>query len=144
MAGKKFKFRSDANNKVGLKEQVNKLVSTRGPRISVSMGLDKDLNLSNKYIMENNILVPLLTKNTGKVRSNKVTYYLIDEISYMATLTLQYNKKNKLIEKILILYVPQDICSVDEIYGSRITSRFTKEEKEEIIKNIIGYVQSKI
>lgn len=144
MAGKKFKFRSDANNRVGIKEQVNKLVSTRGPRISVSVGLDKNLNLSNKYIIEDNILTPFVMKGTKKEKNSKVVYYLIDEISYMATLTLQFNRKGKLIDQNLVLYVPKDICSIDEIYCNRITSKFNKEEKEKVLENISDYVLSKV
>ena len=145
MAGKKFKFRSDGNNRVGIKEVVNRTYSVRGPKVSISMGLDRELNLSTKYIITDNILTPVeSTKNLKRGKGAKVIYYPIDELSYIATLTLQYNKSNKLIEKTLTVYVPQDICSLDEIYGVRITGKFTKEERELIVENISSYAQSRV
>ena len=145
MAGKKFKFRSDGNNRVSIKEVVTRTFSVRGPRISVSMGLNKDLNLSKKYIVDGNIFTPIdTTKGLKKGKGAKVIYYPIDEISYIATLTLQYNKSNKLVEKILTVYIPQGICSSDEIYGVRVTGQLTKEEKDVIMSSISSYAQSKV
>lgn len=145
MAGKKFKFRSDGNKRVGIKESIVRTFSVRGPRISVSMGLDKDFNLSKKYIVEGNILTPIkTTKGLKQGKGAKVIYYPIDEISYIATLTLQYNKNNKLVEKNLIVYVPQDICSAEEIYAVRVTGTFSKEERDRITENISSYAQSKV
>ncbi len=145
MAGKKFKFRSDGNNRVGIKESVVRSLSVRGPRISVSIGLDKDFNPSNKYIVEGNILTPIkTTKGLKQGKGAKVIYYPIDEISYIATLTLQYNKANKIVDKVLTVYVPQNICSSDEIYGVRTTGKFSKEDKDNIITNILPYAQTKV
>ncbi len=145
MAGKKFKFRSDMNNRVGIKESISRSFTVRGPKISVSMGLDKDFNLSTKYIIDGNILTPIkTTKGLKQGRGGRVIYYPIDEISYIATLTLQYNKSNKLVEKSLIVYVPQDICGPEEIYAVRTTGRFSKEEKDIIVENISSYAQSKV
>ena len=98
MAGKKFKFRTDGNRRVAIKEVVTRSVSVRGPRISVSMGLDNELNLSNKYIVDGNIFTLVEnTKGLKKGKGAKVIYYPLDEISYIATLTLQYNKSKKII-----------------------------------------------
>lgn len=145
MAGKKFKFRSDGNNRVGIKEVVNRTYTVRGPKVSVSMGLDRELNLSKKYIITDNILSPVVsTKNLKRGKGAKVIYYPIDEISYIATLTLQYNKSNKLIDKTLTVYIPQEICSLDEIYSVRVTGTLTKEESDKIIENISTYAQSKV
>ena len=145
MAGKKFKFRSDMNNRVGIKESISRSFTVRGPKISVSMGLDKDFNLSTKYIIDGNILTPIkTTKGLKQGRGGRVIYYPIDEISYIATLTLQYNKSNKLIDKTLTVYIPQEICSLDEIYSVRVTGTLTKEESEKIIENISTYAQSKV
>lgn len=145
MAGKKFKFRSDMNKRVGVKETVTRSFSVRGPKISVSLGLDRNFNLSNKYIMDGSILTPIIsTKDMKRGRGQKVVYYPIDEISYIVTLTLQYNKNNKLVDKSLTVYVPQDICGPEEIYAVRTTGKFSKEEKDQIVENISSYVQSKV
>ena len=145
MAGKKFKFRSDSNNRVGIKEVVSRTASVRGPKISVSVGLDKDFNFSNKHIADGNIFTPIKsTKGLKQGRGARVIYYPIDEISYIATLTLQYNKSNKLVDKTLTVYIPQDICGPDEIYGVRVTGKFSHEDKEAIIEMLTPYVQSKI
>ena len=69
MAGKKFKFRTDGNRRVAIKEVVTRSVSVRGPRISVSMGLDNELNLSNKYIVDGNIFT--LVENTKGLKRVK-------------------------------------------------------------------------
>ena len=84
------------------------------------------------------------TKNLKRGKGAKVIYYPIDEISYIATLTLQYNKSNKLIDKTLTVYIPQEICSLDEIYSVRVTGTLTKEESDKIIENISTYAQSKV
>ena len=145
MAGKKFKFRTDGNRRVAIKEVVTRSVSVRGPRISVSMGLDSELNLSNKYIVDGNIFTMIeSTKGLKKGKGSKVIYYTLDEISYIATLTLQFNKSKKIVEKTLTLYVPQGVCSSDEIYCNRFTSSLSSEEKELVIENILGYATSRI
>ena len=59
MAGKKFKFRTDANRRPGIKEVINRGMSVRGQRVSISVGLDKDFNLSRKHIIADNIFVPI-------------------------------------------------------------------------------------
>ena len=145
MAGKKFKFRSDGNNRVGIKESISRSYSVRGPKISVSMGLDKDFNLSKKYLVEGNILTPVqTTKGLKQGKGARVIYYPIDEISYIATLTLQYNKNNKLVDKSLIIYIPQGLCNKEEIYAVRITGSLRQEEKDKIIENISSYAQSRV
>ena len=59
MAGKKFKFRTDANRRPGIKEVINRGMSVRGQRVSISVGLDRDFNLSRKHIIADNIFVPI-------------------------------------------------------------------------------------
>ena len=145
MAGKKFKFRSDGNRRVAIKEVVARSFSIRGPRISVSMGLDNNFNLSNKYIIKDNLLTGVeTTSGLKKGKGGKAIYYALGEISYMATLTLQYNKNKKIVEKILTIYVPKNICSSEEIYCVRSTGQLTKEQKESITNNILGYATSRV
>lgn len=144
MAGKKFKFRSDGNRRVGIKEVVARNMSIRGPRISVSVGLDSNFNLSKVHNVENNILIPIDDKELKKGKGNKAVYYPIDCLSYIATVTFQYNKNKKIIEKTLIVYIPNNICSMDEIYCSRVTSSLSKENREYIMNNINNYALSRI
>lgn len=145
MTGKKFKFRSDGNRRVALKEVVARGVTIRGPRISVSMGLDSNFNLSKKYIVKDNILTEIeSTKGLKKGKGARAIYYPLDEISYMATLTLQYNKNKKIVEKILTIYIPQNICSSDEIYCVRANGKINKEQKECLINSIFGYATSRV
>ena len=91
MAGKKFKFRSDGNRRVGIKEVVTRGISVKGPKVSVSVGLDSNFNLSEVHIVEDNILKPIsAVKDIKKINGVKGKYYPIDSISYIATITLQY------------------------------------------------------
>lgn len=144
MAGKKFKFRSDGNRRVGVKEVINRNMSIRGPRISVSVCLDKDFNLSKVHHIEDNILVSAEEKVLKKGKGSKPIYYPIDSMSYIATIIFQFNNKNKLIEKSLILYMPNTICSFDEIYCNRVTSTLSKEDREIIMNNISNFALSRV
>lgn len=144
MAGKKFKFRTDGNRRPGVKEVVFRTMSMRGPRISVSVGLDSNFNLSKIHTIEGNILTPIKsTKGLKRGKGGKAIYYPIDELSYIATITLQYNKNMKVVEKLLTVYSPMGVCSFDEIYCMRITGRITQEEREQILNNICGYATSR-
>lgn len=144
MAGKKFKFRTDGNRRTGIKEVVSRGMSIRGPRISISVGLDSDFNLSKIHTIEGNILTPIRsTKGLKRGKGGKAIYYPIDELSYIATVTLQYNKNMKVVEKLLTVYIPKVVCTHDEIYCLRITSRLTQEETEQILNNICGYATSR-
>ena len=145
MAGKKFKFRTDANRRPGIKEVINRGMSVRGQRVSISVGLDKDFNLSRKHIIADNIFVPIKdTKGLKKGKGGKAVYYPFVEISYIATITLQYNKNKKIAEKTLILYEPNGLCSSDEIYCTRVTGSLSLEEKKEIVDKLLGYINSRI
>lgn len=137
MAGKKFKFRVDGNNKVGIKEVINRVMSARGERISYSVGLTKDFVVAPKFIVKDNLFVPILeTKSLKRGRGGKAVYYSLNDISYIATLTLQYNKKGKVVERTLILYTPYTLCSMDEIYCNRRIGSVSVEEKDEIMNTI--------
>ena len=145
MAGKKFKFRSDGNRRVGIKEVVTRGISVKGPKVSVSVGLDSNFNLSEVHIVEDNILKPIsAVKDIKKINGVKGKYYPIDSISYIATITLQYNGNNKLVDKLLTVYIPSNICSSEELYCNRTTSLLTKEQKEYILNNITGYATKKV
>lgn len=145
MAGKKFKFRSDGNRRVGIKEVVTRGISVKGPKVSVSVGLDSNFNLSEVHIVEDNILKPIsAVKDIKKIKGVKGKYYPIDSISYIATITLQYNGNNKLVDKLLTVYIPSNICSSEELYCNRATSLLTKEQKEHILNNITGYATKKV
>lgn len=145
MAGKKFKFRCDGNRRVGIKEVITRNMTMRGQRISVSVGLDKDFNLSIKHIIKDNILIPVKdTIGFKKGKGGKAIYYPLDEISYIVTIILQYNRNNKIVEKTLTLYEPRFNCSLDEIYCLKITTEISQEEKEMILNNVFGYAVSRV
>lgn len=144
MAGKKFKFRTDGNRRPGVKEVVFRTMSMRGPRISVSVGLDSNFDLSKIHIIEGNILTPIKsTKGFKRGKGGKAIYYPIDELSYIATVTLQYNKNMKVVEKLLTVYIPKGICSSDEIYCVRVTGKLTDEIREKILNSVCGYATSR-
>ena len=144
MAGKKFRFRSDGNRRVGIKEVVSRSMSVKGPRVSVSIGLDANLTPSTRHQITDNILVPFEGKIVKKGKGSKAIYYPLDSILYIATITFQFNKSKKVIDKTLTLYVPSGICSDDEIYCQRITSSITNEKRENIIKGISNYALSRV
>lgn len=144
MAGKKFRFRSDGNRRVGIKEIVSRNMSTKGPRVSVSVGLDANLNLSVKHIVDKNILTPFEGKIQKRGKGSRAVYYPLDSILYIATITFQFNKSKKIVDTSLTIYVPSGICSEDEIFCQRVTSVITKEKQEEIIKNISSYALTRI
>ena len=145
LAGKKFKFRIDAHNHVGIKEQRIQTMNTRGKRVSISIGLNKAYEIAQKYIVKDNILTPIVDeKSIMRGRGGYAIYYSMGEISYIATITLQYNKKGKIIEKILTLYIPKGLYSLDEIYCTRITGDVTQEQYMEITEKLLAYLMEKI
>lgn len=147
MAGKRIKFRADSKNRIACKETVLRTVNVVGKRVNLTVGLNKDFNLSNKYTMQDNFLVLLedesiLTAKKGK--GAKAVYYALDEISYFATITIQFNKKNKVTSRVLTLYQPQSQCNFNELYCKRVTSLINSEKREEILDNIINYALCRI
>lgn len=144
MAGKKFKFRIDAHNRVGIKEQRTQTMNTRGKRVSISIGLNSEFDISDKYIIKDNILIPILDENSiTRGRGGYAIYYSMSDISYIATVTVQYNKKGKIIEKMLTLYIPKGLYSVDEIYCNRITGDVTHEQYTRITEKVFNSVIDK-
>lgn len=144
MTGKKFKFRSDFKGNVGVKEVVLKGNTQRGRRLSVSVGLDERLQLLPKYTIQDNCFIPLDDVSKLKQgRGGKAVYYLFSDISYVVTITLQYNKKDKIVERILTLYKPESLCSANEVYCTRITGSLKEEQMEYVFQMLIPYIESR-
>lgn len=143
MAGRKFKFRVGTDGKSGIKEVITKSTIQNGKNIDVSVGLTKDFEITPLCIFKENIMIPLgsnkLTRNKGKT----ALYYPIENISYIATVSLEY-KGNQIKNKKLTMYIPKYIVSLDELYCERSTGSFTADEKNEIIEKLLLFVKSRV
>lgn len=144
MAGKKFKFRIDSKNKVGIKEVCVKSMTQLGKRVTLTVSLNKEYDAAQQYAMQDNYLIPMTESKGKRNKRNKVVYYLFDELNYLASVTIQFNKKGKVVDKLLTLYQPKIQCTIDEIYCDRITSTIDKEKKEEIIERLLPYVLERV
>lgn len=144
MAGKKYKFRIDSKNKVGIKETSIKSLTQLGKRVTLTVALNNMFDASKQYVMQDNYLIPSEEVKIKKGKRNKAVYYLLDELSYLASVTVQFNKKGKVVEKLLTLYQPKYICNEEEIYCDRITSMIEKEKREEIIEMLLPYILGKV
>lgn len=141
MASKKFKFRIDSNNRVGIKEVIARVPSAKGTKITVSMGVTGEFNLGPLEVFENGILTPL--SQAHEEQKNPVLYYPIDGIVYICTLTLVVDE-GKIKQKEVIVYMPNELIPGHEIVCKRVTGTFTPEIRNAIANNLVTFALSRI
>lgn len=143
MAGKKFKFRVDSNNDVGIKEDVTKTIGKRSTKIRVTLCLDGELDLAPLAVFKENILVNFQLEGVG-YKDKYILYYPFDSITYIATVIIELREDKKIKSKDIVIYMPKGIVSLDELYCERVTSTFSRVQKEEILNKVINFATSRI
>lgn len=139
MAGKKFKYRVDIKNNIAIKGNRRTVKSDFGERRIISVGLDKDFNLLNRYIIKDNVFIPYsIDMQLKRGKGGSGFYYMMNELSYMCVVSAQYNNRGVLVDKSLIMYIPKVTFSEKELYFTRVTGEIEKEKYDRILNNLVG------
>lgn len=140
MAGKKCEFRSDGNGRVVIKEVIKRGSSVRGPKHTISVCLNSDFQLSNRYVMQDNIITPVDSLSKSKTgKREKPVYYALSEISYIATITYQCNRQGKVVDNTFALYLIQAVCGEKDLYCNRVTAGLNLAAKKDLVEVLSPY-----
>ncbi len=145
MAGKKIEYRTDGNGTVVIKEVIKRGSSVRGPKHTISVCLNRDFQLSNRYAMIDNIATPI--ESLGKIKSGKrekPVYYAISEILYVASITYQCNRQGKVVDSTLALYIIEAICNEKDLYCHRVTAGLNTLAKKELAETLTPYCMQRL
>ncbi len=140
MAGKKVEFRSDGNRNVVIKEVIKRGSSVRGPKHTISICLNSDFQLANRYVMQDNIVTPIESLGKSKTgKREKPVYYVLSEISYIATITYQCNRQGKVVDNTFALYIIEAVCGEKDLYCHRVTAGLNLNARKELVEVLSPY-----
>lgn len=148
MTTKKFKYRVDSNNKIAVKEVVSKAVKGTTTRLSVLLGVDEALKLSNVSVFKDNTCISAedLAENRSLLdylielkTTGTPIYYALDDLTYLCVVTMTMIDKT-VTKKNINLYCPIGYTPENEIVCQPVSQMFPHEVRRLLIASLHDYV----
>lgn len=143
MATKMFKLRICSGG-IGFKEDYKSAFSQRGTKFYLSVGLDKNFNLLQGYVIEDGLFVPITPETQLKrEKHRRAVYYLFNELEYICTVAIEKSKRGTYFEPTMNVYLPTGQYLEDEIFCSCVNSLLTPDLKKRLAETLLEYAKTR-
>lgn len=144
MSSRKFTLHVGKDNIIGLKEELNYGVSQRGTKCYLTVGLDSNFNRLKGYVIENTCFVPIDEKTElRREKKRRAIYYMLNELSYVCTITVERSPNGHIYENLVSLYVPNGLYKTGELHCQRVNSLLTEDENIQLFRQQIPYADKR-